>query len=173
MDSQSKAKTSLSKHPAVVVPGRKLDPLGSVRRHRWFASLIVLAVLAVGIPTALLFGRREFWAEATLVISPTFLRSSYGGSAAFGSDEQYRGFVQQQVAEISSYATTSAALDKLGNERWYWQRQGESDRLAAERLAAAIDVNPVTNTYLISISLAGDQAEGPAQIVNAVVKAYL
>ena len=174
MDSQLKAKTaSVSKHPAIVVPGRKPDPVGSVRQHRWFASLIVLAVLAIGIPTALLKGRREFRAEANLEISPTFLRSSYGGSSAFGSDEQYRGFVQQQVAEISSYATTSAALDKLGNDRWYWQRRNESDRMAAERLAKSIDVSPVTNTYLISISLASDQPEGPAQIVNAVVKAYL
>jgi len=174
MDSQSKAKTApVSKRPAVVVPGRRPDPLGSVRRHWLFASLIVLAVLAIGIPTAFRFGRREFWAEATLEISPTFLRSSYAGSSSFSSDEQYRGYVQQQVAEISSYATTSAALDKLGNGRWYWQRGGESDRMAAERLAKAIDVSPVTNTYLISISLASDQAEGPAQIVNAVVKAYL
>src|SRR5215469_12737575 len=174
MDSQSKAKTApVSKRPAVVVPGRRPDPLGSVRRHWLFASLIVLAVLAIGIPTAFRFGRREFWAEATLEISPTFLRSSYAGSSSFSSDEQYRGYVQQQVAEISSYATTSAALDKLGNGRWYWQRGGESVRMAAERLAKAIDVSPVTNTYLISISLASDQAEGPAQIVNAVVKAYL
>src|SRR5215469_5761465 len=174
MDSQSKAKTApVSKRPAVVVPGRRPDPLGSVRRHWLFASLIVLAVLAIGIPTAFRFGRREFWAEATLEISPTFLRSSYACSSSFSSDEQYRGYVQQQVAEISSYATTSAALDKLGNERWYWQRGGESDRMAAERLARAIDVNPVNGTYLISISLASGQPEGPAQIVNAVVKAYL
>jgi capsular polysaccharide biosynthesis protein len=121
----------------------------------------------------MIFGRHEFLAEATLEISPTFLRSAYGGSSAFNSDEQYRGFVQQQVAEIGSYATTSAALDRLGNDRWYWQHRNEGDRMAAERLAKALDVNPVNNTYLISISLTGDQAEGPAQIVNAVVKAYL
>ncbi|MBV8136579.1 MAG: hypothetical protein JO121_13270 [Deltaproteobacteria bacterium] len=45
--------------------------------------------------------------------------------------------------------------------------------MAAERLAKTIDVNPVNGTYLISISLASGQPEGPAQIVNAVVKAYL
>ena len=173
MDSQSKAKTAPVSKPSVVVPGRKPDPLGSVRRHLWFASLIVGTVLATGIVAALRFGQREFLAEATLEISPTFLRSSYGGSSAFGSDDQYRGYIQQQVAEISSYATARAALDKLGNERWYWQRGGESDRMAAERLAKTIDVNPVNGTYLISISLASGQPEGPAQIVNAVVKAYL
>jgi capsular polysaccharide biosynthesis protein len=174
MDTQSKAKTApVSKHPAWVVPGRRPNPLDSVRRHRWFVLLIVLAILAIGIPTALIFGRHEYWAEATLEISPTFLRSAYGGSSAFSSDDQYRGFVQQQVAEIGSYATSSAALDQLGKDRRLWQRRGESDRMAAERLAKAIDVNPVTNTYLISVSLTGDKPEGPAQIVNAVVKAYL
>src|SRR5262249_30646720 len=159
--------------PAWAVPGRKPKPLESVRRHRWFASLVVLAVLAIGVPTALIYGRHEFWAEATLEISPTFLRSSYGGSSAFSSDEQYRGFVRQQVAEIGSYATSVAALDQLGKDRWLWQRRGESDRMAAERLASAIDVNPVNNTYLISVALTGDKPEGPAPIINAVVKAYL
>jgi uncharacterized protein involved in exopolysaccharide biosynthesis/Mrp family chromosome partitioning ATPase len=172
MDTQSKAKTArVSKHPAWIVPGRRPNPLDSLRRHRWFVLLIVLAILAIGVPTALIYGRHEFWAEATLEISPTFQR--IGGSTAFGSEEQYRGFVQQQVAEIGSYATTRAALDRLGKDRWLWQEPRENDRMAAERLAKAIDVNPVTNTYLISVSLAGDKAEGPAQIVNAVVKAYL
>ena len=61
----------------------------------------------------------------------------------------------------------------LGKHRWLWQRPNESNRLAAERLMHNLVINPIANTYLISVSLTGGQPQGLAEIVNAVVNAYL
>jgi uncharacterized protein involved in exopolysaccharide biosynthesis len=130
-------------------------------------------VSLLGLAAALIFGRHEYGAEAQVEVSPTFPGVLQGGSPPFNSDEEYRGFVQQQVAEIDSYATASAALELLGNDRRLWQESDESDRLAAERLVEQLDVSPILNTYLISVSLTGKHARGLAPIVNAVVTAYL
>jgi capsular polysaccharide biosynthesis protein len=155
------------------MPGRKPNPFASLRSHRFFALLIGSVILMAGIPLALIFGRHEYSAEAMIEISPTFPSAVLAHSPAFSSDQQYREFVQQQVAEIGSYETATMALEELGNDRWLWQRSGESERMAAERLMKAIDVNPIADTYLISVSFAGDRPDGPAQIVNGVVNAFL
>jgi len=155
------------------VPGRMPNPLASLRLHRKFALLVMAVVLTIGLPLAFYFGRHQYVAEAKLEISPTFPSAVLEHSSTFNSDEEYRGFVQQQVAEIGSYETALAALRKLGNQRDLWQRSDETERIAAERLVKFVDVSPVANTYLISVSLAGDRPDGLAQIVNAVVSAYL
>jgi uncharacterized protein involved in exopolysaccharide biosynthesis len=155
------------------VPGRRLNPLASVRLHRWFSLLLAVIVLGLGVSAALIFGRHEYLAEAELEVAPNFPNSNQTNAAPFSSDEQYRGFVDQQVAEIDSYATTSVALKLLGKNRWFWQQPSETERFAAERLVHALTVTPITNTYLISVSLTGSEPQGLARIVNAVVNAYL
>jgi polysaccharide biosynthesis transport protein len=157
----------------LTVPGRRPNPVASLLLHWQFALLIGLAVLILGMITLLSHGQPQYVAESQLEISPTFPSALPGTSAPFSSDEEYRGYVDQQVAEIRSYATMSAALKLLGNDRWLWQRHGESERTAAERLSYIVDVKPIPDTYLISVSLSGNQPEGLAKIVNAVVNAYL
>lgn len=54
-----------------------------------------------------------------------------------------------------------------------WQRDGELRRRAIERLQRSLFIMPVPDTYLIQISLEGEKPNGLADIVNAVVAAYL
>jgi uncharacterized protein involved in exopolysaccharide biosynthesis len=173
VSSEAQATRVPSRATLFTVPGRRARPLASLRRHRWFAFLIGSVVLIVGLAAALIFGQHEYEAEAEVEISPSFPSAVQSGSQPFSSDEQYRGFVQQQVAEIGSYATADAALKLLGKERRLWQIPTENDRVAAERLMHRIEVNPIVGTYLISVSLTGGQPQGLAKIVNAVVSAYL
>ena len=91
----------------------------------------------------------------------------------FNSNSDYHDYVQQQVVEIESPQTTADALKLLGAKRSLWQRPGETDYRAAERLMWALKVQAVAGTYLITVGLEGKRAKGLAEIVNAVVASYL
>jgi Mrp family chromosome partitioning ATPase/capsular polysaccharide biosynthesis protein len=54
-----------------------------------------------------------------------------------------------------------------------WQLKGEKRRRAVERLQGALKIFPVPDTYLVQITLESTKKEGLADVVNAVVGAYL
>jgi polysaccharide biosynthesis transport protein len=158
--------------PSWVVANRTATPVVSFFAHRRLAYTVIAAVLLVGLVAALLYGR-NYLAEATVRVSPVLPSSLETGDSRFSSNIEYRDFVQEQVFEINSYATVSAALDLLGPKRWLWQRSGESNRHAAERLIWNLKVEAVPDSYLIRIDLDGRKPDGLADIVNAVAKSYL
>jgi succinoglycan biosynthesis transport protein ExoP len=113
-------------------------------------------------------------AQAAIRISPVFSRTlQEDDELRFNSNSDYRQFVDQQIVDINSYETAASALSGLGARRWLWQRHGESDRWAAERLMAALSVQAVPDTYLVTVSLQSTKLNGLAEIVNAVATAYL
>jgi polysaccharide biosynthesis transport protein len=156
-----------------VVAGRTLTPLASVLARKLLTVTIVVVVSLLGVVAAKLYVHPEWVAEATIRVSPVAPSSLGGEPSQFGSSGEYRDFVQEQVFEIDNFATASAALDLLGPNRSLLQPPGESDHLTAERLVKMLKVEPVADSYLVRISLAGDQPEGLDVIVNAVAKAYL
>lgn len=160
--------TSLS-----VVPKRQPTPVSSLFRHRKLAAAATALVLVLGFVTAMVLGHPQYVAESTVRVSPAVPASMLGAESRFNSDVQYRDYVQQQVFEISNDATAAAALDQLGQDRSLWQATGETDHHAAERLIWNLKVEAVPDSYLIKVSLAGSKPDGLAEIVNAVVKAYL
>src|SRR5215469_15538135 len=99
-----------------VVTNRTANPWASVVAHKRLAALIVLLVTLIGFVAALMTGH-EYIAEATIRVSPVVPASLAGEPAEFSSNADYRDFVQEQVFEIDSYATASAALDLLGPQR--------------------------------------------------------
>jgi uncharacterized protein involved in exopolysaccharide biosynthesis len=115
----------------------------------------------------------KYVAEATIRVSPVVPAELAGEQSQFSTNADYRDFVQEQVFEIDNYATASAALALLGPKRSLWQLPHESDRHAAERLVKLLSVEPVLDSYLVRIALAGGDHQGLDEIVNAVVKAYL
>ncbi len=155
-----------------IVANRTPNPLASVLAHKRLTVTIVAVVLLLGLAAAIYYGHK-FVAEATIRVSPVATASLASEQSQFNSNADYRDFVQQQVFEIDNFATASAALDLLGPRRWLAQAPGESDRFAAERLVKMLKVEPVADSYLVRISLAGADPEGLDEIVNAVAKAYL
>src|SRR5271168_97285 len=157
---------------SLLVANRSATPLRSVWTHKWMAVLIVIVVSAVGFVAALLHPR-EYEAEATIRISPVASSSLAGEESQFTSNADYRDFVQEQVFEVDNFATATAALNLLGPNRSIWQGPNESDRQAAERLVKYLRVEPVTDSYLVRITLGGSDPQGLDTVVNAVAKAYL
>ncbi|HXD89988.1 MAG TPA: hypothetical protein VNU00_02925, partial [Candidatus Binataceae bacterium] len=155
------------------VPNRPPTPIKSMRARPWLVVSIGTIVAIFGLVIALLYGEPSYFAEATV-------RVSLSSAAPLDPNEArmdaitYRDFVQQQVYEIGKYSTVKAALERLGpTERAMVQRVGESDRFAAERLMRLLKVTPLTDSYFITVSLEGDNPQGLAEIVNAVVNTYL
>ena len=155
-----------------LVANRPATPLRSLLTHKRLAVLIVMVVSVVGFIAALLHPR-DYEAVATIRISPVASSSLAGEESQFNSNADYRDFVQEQVFEVDNFATASAALDSLGPNRMIWQLPNESDRHAAERLVKFLKVEPVADSYLVTISLGSSDPQGLDAIVNAVAQAYL
>ena len=155
--------------------GREIKLLGSLRAHRRLAVTVALAVMALGAPIALEKGRHLYYAEATILVSPQFVKYlSAEREHEFQSDVQYRRYVEQQVVTINHYDVCLQALRSLGPRRKaYWPARGESEQQTVNRLQAALTISTVPDSYLISVGLVGERPDGLAAIVNAVTEAYL
>ncbi|HKD68691.1 MAG TPA: hypothetical protein VKB84_17745 [Candidatus Binataceae bacterium] len=165
---------SATSQAVTAAPGRKIAPAASLRRHRWAAGATAAVMIMLGAMVAALKGTPTYMAEAAIRISPVFSKTLQEDvELRFNSNSDYREYVQQQVVDIDSYETAQAALARLGARRWLWQRRGETDRRAAERLMSALAVHPVPDTYLVTLSLEAQQRQGLADVVNAVAAAYL
>jgi succinoglycan biosynthesis transport protein ExoP len=157
-----------------IVPGRKPDLRASLTAHRRLALWTAVVTLVLGLAVALIAGHPKYLAEASVRVSPNFPKTlNEDVEPRFNSNSDYHDYVQQQVVEIASPVTMAAALTRLGAARSLWQRAGETDYRAAERLMWALKVNAVPGTYLITVGLEGNRAQGLADIVNAVVDSYL
>src|SRR5580704_6921270 len=156
------------------VPGRKVDLRASFQAHRKLALWVGGVVVVMGLLVALVAGRPRYLAEAAVRVSPNFPKTLQEDvEPRFSSNSDYRDYVQQQVVEIAGPQTTANALKLLGPRRNLWQRPNETDYHAAERLMWALKVQAVPGTYLITVGLEGQRANGIAEIVNAVVASYL
>lgn len=160
-------------HPSWIVPGRKLDPASILRRHCKLAIALVVAVLAVGAGLAMMVAH-TYRAEATIRVTPTYVASiSMNSEVRFDPNVEYHDYVEQQIYEISSYATAVKALDLLGPNRELFQEPDESARRAAERLTKEIEVQAIPNSYLVTIGFESSDPTAAAEIANAAAQAYM
>jgi polysaccharide biosynthesis transport protein len=161
-------------YTSFLVPGRKPDPIGSVKGHRKIALATMLVIAVVGLSVAIKFGHAQYMATASIRVTPTFdARLATGMDPSLMANVDYSSFVQQQVFEIDNIQTISDALQLLGSKGSLWRLPNESEQHAAERLVNALKVEWLPNTFLITVSLKGSKPQGLDDIVNAVVTAYL
>jgi Mrp family chromosome partitioning ATPase len=102
--------------------------------------------------------------------TPATILPNPGGSQRLPFDSNtFESYIQQQMTNVSRNDVLIAALHRLTG----FQREGESDQAAAERLASRLEVTREGSAYRFSI---GARAESPAmaaQIANAVTAAYI
>ncbi|NJN46965.1 MAG: chain length determinant protein, partial [Candidatus Competibacteraceae bacterium] len=149
-------------------------PLASLKAHKWLAVLVTVAVTCAGVAIAWFKGTPVYQATAVVYVAPRFANIlEESKELEFQSNSQYLQFVSQQARTINRYDIVLEALQKLGERRFVWQQGGESERRAAERLQGALNVRPVRDTYLITVSLESSTAQGLAELVNAIIETYL
>ena len=83
----------------------------------------------------------------------------------------YDSYVQQQIQSMTRQDVLVGALHKL--DPGVWQRDGESDESAAERLKRAIEVARVGTSYQVSITAHASNADTAAALANAVAASYI
>lgn len=166
---------STGESPALAaLPGRGLKPWDSLRSHHRLALLVFVLVLLAGLPTAWIKGRPQYQAEASVQIAPRYMRNlKEDQELDFQSNSQYRQFVEHQRQNISRHDVLLAALERLGAQRALWQRAGDSERKAVDRLRDQLRVSAVSDTYLVRIGISGDKPEGLAELVNAVAASFM
>ena len=149
-----------------------LMPIASLVKHYKIGLSVFLVIAFVGLPLAWKKGKPIYSATAMVYVSDK-VASILSENREQDMTMKYKLFSNQQVGTIGRYDILLLALNKLGNKRYLWQDTKESDRSAAERLQSSLVIKQVSETYLISVSLDMDKAEGLDEIVNTVVKTYI
>ena len=151
-----------------------LMPLVSLLKHYKIGFSLFLVIALLGIPVAWIKGKSFYSATAVIYVAPRVANIlSENKEQEIPSYQQYKQFSEQQAGTVGRYDILLAALNKMGEKRFLWQKVGETERRAAERLQAALVIKPVNDTYLISVALESDKAEGLDEIVNTVVETYI
>lgn len=153
--------------------GIGIKPLVSLRKHARTALIMFILVFLIGIPIAWIKGNPKYLATATFQIMPRYMKNMKEDiELEFQSNSQYREFVTQQMRTINRYDVVEQALIQLGDKRGTWQKSGEKDRKAIERLMGELLVTTIPDTYMVQVGLQGPRPDGLDLIVNAVVLAY-
>ncbi|HVW77578.1 MAG TPA: hypothetical protein VHB45_08185 [Alloacidobacterium sp.] len=139
----------------------------SLRLHSVTAVLVTVVVLGLGLAALMRHGV-SYVAESTIYVSPTFPKTLIEDRE---QERPYDSYVQEQVHSITRYDVLEDALHSL--PRGAWQRPGETERAAIDRLKKSLDIARVGLTYQVSITLHRSTPDHLADIVNAVTQSYI
>jgi polysaccharide biosynthesis transport protein len=145
----------------------RLNLLRSLQFHRRLAMGIALA----GVLLALAYVVKAwpvYTAESQLYVQPAQPKVMVQSNEQSGpmNSTAYDSFVQQQVQNATNPVVLLSALRKLGPGAW--QRSGESEQTAADRLGGAIVVARVGTSYEVTITAKAKDPQLAAKIANAV-----
>jgi len=154
-----------------------LDIKRSLQLHWRLARTVAIAcvVLAVAyflVQALWLKSWPAYMAVSTVYVQPTPAKvlPNQGGTPRWPSDSNtYETYIQQQMMNVSRDDVLNAALHKIDG----FQRPGENDQAAAERLVKALEVARVGGAYQFTISARAGDPVMAAQIANAVTAAYI
>jgi succinoglycan biosynthesis transport protein ExoP len=148
----------------------RIDVLSSWKEHPGTIAAILLAGLLLGLPAAWQLGKPQYYAEALIYVSPTFVKNLNDET---DQQRHYETFVQQQAATVGRHDILTAALERMGDLAREWKRPGDSQRKTVERLASGISVRRIPDTYQIAVGLSNSRKEGLAEMVNIVVQTFI
>ncbi|WP_036246501.1 GumC family protein [Methylococcus capsulatus] len=148
-----------------------LMPLVSFRRHRRIALMVMAVVVVFGAGFAWVKGKAVYSATAVLYVAPHFVNILKESKEL--DIPAYDQFIEHQALTVPRYDILLESLAKLGDRRYVWQKKKESDRRAAERLQAALEVKPVKDSYLITVTLESTTPDHLDELVNTIVDTYL
>jgi len=134
-----------------------------------FVTVFLLVVIASVAITYIL--PESYASTARIKIEPSVPGAMVGATTSY---DPY--FLQTQFEIIGSQPVLGPVVEKLGlNERWgkkYNAGEMLKTSRAIEILKQRIDVRPVRNTSLVSITVYSDDRHEAAEIANAIVDSY-
>jgi succinoglycan biosynthesis transport protein ExoP len=154
--------------------GSNVSVLRSLRRHKFLAAFVAIAITLAGLPLAWMKGTPQYSSTAVIFVSPHFVANLQDGKEIDPkSDSQYHEYIQQNAKTVNRFDIVAEALRRLGPRSAVWVKPEEAPDHAAERLQRALDIQPVADTYQITVTLEDARRDGLAEIVNSVVNTYI
>jgi len=154
--------------------GLGIKPVASLLAHWRVALWVMCIVLIIAIPIVWVKGKAKYVTTSTVQIAPRYMKNIKDDNELdFQSNSQYRQFVEQQVRSVGRYDIVGKALKKLGSKADFLKQPKESERRTIERLQERLVILPVSDTYLMQVSLASESKEGIAELINMIVETYL
>ena len=152
---------------------KPFDPVATIVRH-WFKIAVFGSALFILILPVLILLKNPYYATTgKLRISPV-VPALITRSDELSITGYYTSYVQTQVDKIKTPEILEAAIEKLKPDmRRIHAPEGMPAPRAAEILKRKMIVVQVAGTHLISITLGGTKPEGLAEMVNAVMEAYM
>ncbi len=159
--------------PESKVTAKPLDVLGILRRYALFVAILGGGLFALLLPGAFFLSKHTYETEGRLQISRVIppLISQF---ERVSITNYFNDFAKTQVENILSSAVLGEALDMLPSEfREKFSPKGMPPDLAITLLRRKLVVGQVPGTHLISIKIQDGSPDGLAQMVNAVLEAYV
>jgi len=149
---------------------QSLSVMDGWREHPALTIVILLSGLLIGLAAAWFLGKPKYVAEATIYVSPTFMKNLEEDSE---QKRQYDTFVQQQVNTITRYDILNESLRGAKGTGFRWAEPGESEKESVERLRKALEIRRIPETYQIAVGLRSGESKGLAEFVNTLVDNFL
>lgn len=162
--------------PGETIPAKaskSFDFIGCLR-HRAAIILVLGAALAVCVaPLAALQGKSYYETEGKILLAREMPQIT-GRGDEFNIANYFHDYARTQVERIRSLQTIEAALERLPEpvRKLYVPKAG-AEKLAALNLEKNVVVAQIPNTHVIQVRLTAKKAEGMAEVVNAIMEAYL
>ncbi|VVS91329.1 GumC family protein [Desulfoluna spongiiphila] len=158
--------------PVPTFPAKPIDPVGSLLNHLPMVCLIVLSILALGVPAVWFKVKPVYYSEAVLKIEPVIPKILYGKEEA-SITPYYDDYVRTQINIVKSYAVLSMAIEEVEKTGSNWKYPDETMQQAVDRLAMRLAIKQLRDTQLFSLSMFSRRGRGLAEILNAVSAAYI
>jgi len=152
---------------------KSFDFVGCIR-HRAVIIVILGAVLASMVAPIAFFKGQAYYETDGKILLAREMPQITGRGDEFNIANYFHDYARTQVERIRSLQTIEAALAALPESvrRLYVPKPG-SEKLAAAGLEKHLTVMQIPNTHVIQVKLTAPKAAGMAEVVNAVMAAYL
>jgi capsular polysaccharide biosynthesis protein len=148
-----------------------LDVRAAVTRHPLLAFLVFAGFSLAGARYVMKHVPREYHAEASVYVSPTYFKNLQQDREQL--QISYTTLVNQQILTIRRYDILREALKRLQKQGIQWRKAGESEEAAVERLAGALEIKYIPDSYEVTVGLNGKTPEQLAPILNTVTDTYV
>ena len=150
----------------------RLDLARALRLHRKLAVSIALCGFAVA---AFIVATKwpVYSAQSQVYIQPVSARvMDSGNTPRWPSDQPtYDSYIDQQVQSAAYPDVLLSTVHRL--PPGVWQKPGESDQAAAERLAHSVEVLRLGTSYEVTVTAQARSAEAAAQVANAMAASMI
>jgi succinoglycan biosynthesis transport protein ExoP len=149
----------------------RIDVSAALRKRPYLGLVIFALVIFAGAPAVMKPRAKEYRAEATIYVSPTVLKNLQGDRDTI--QISYETLVNQQIMTIRRYDVLSESLKRLQKAGIRWSEPDETEAAAVDRLAKALDVLHIPDSYEILVALNGPNREALAPVVNTIANVFV